>query len=150
MTRFGNYYFFLFLFFSCAHEDIQMKDMEGEWSRNPVVFSFDISQETKPKNIIFVVRNNNDYPYSNLRLFVSMYNEGKRFGGVDTLNYVLADPDGRWRGSGFGDTKETRFLYKENFKFLQRGTYKIYVTQAMREKCLVGIEDLGIVIQETD
>jgi len=50
-------------------------------------------------------------------------------------------------GTGFGDTKETLFLYKVNHRFPKNGKYEINVTQAMRNDNLPGIEDLGIKVE---
>lgn len=66
---------------------------------------------------------------------------------TDTLNYILAKPNGEWIGSGFGDTKETLFQYKMNHRFPKAGNYRIGITQAMRKDTLVGIEDVGVKIE---
>jgi gliding motility-associated lipoprotein GldH len=63
------------------------------------------------------------------------------------LNYVLAKPNGEWLGTGFGDTKETLFQYKLNYKFPEKGKYEIGLTQAMRNDNLPGIEDIGVKIE---
>lgn len=134
---------------SCADsaETVDMKRLDGRWPKNDEQkFSFSISDAQNPKNIIFVVRNNNDYPYSNIRLIVKL-NEGKRVLNADTLNYILAQPDGTWLGKGFGDTKEIMFQYKLNYKFPRNAKYEIGVTQAMRADSLKGIEDIGVKIE---
>ena len=96
--------------------------------------------------MMFVVRNNNSYPYSNLRLIARIENNKKNI-STDTLNFVLAKPNGEWIGTGFGDTKEIVFQYKLNYKFPQNGNYSVKVIQAMRNNSLTGIEDIGIKIQ---
>ncbi len=130
-----------------ANETIVMNDVNSQWDKKKSMdYQFDISDAQSPKNLIFVVRNNNDYPYSNIRLIARMeYN--KKVIATDTLNYVLAKPNGEWLGTGFGETKETLFQYKLNYKFPQNGTYSLKVIQAMRRNVLPGIEDLGIKIQ---
>lgn len=46
------------------------------------------------------VRNNNEYPYNNLFLIVSLNQpDGKVL--VDTLEYQMANPDGTLMGTGF-------------------------------------------------
>ncbi len=137
------------LLFSCtdSSELLEMKRLDGNWPKNDVQkFSFNISDAQNPKNIIFVVRNNNDYPYSNIRLIVKL-KEGKRVMKTDTLNYILAQSDGTWLGKGFGDTKEIMFQYKLNYKFPRNAKYEIGITQAMRTDSLKGIEDIGIKIE---
>lgn len=142
--------FVLFLsLISCQNEDekVVMNEVGNQWKKNNTqTFDFDVNDAQNQKNIMFVVRNNNDYPYSNLRLIASLeYN--KKNVSKDTLNFVLAKPNGEWIGTGFGDTKEIVFQYKLNYKFPQNGKYSIKVVQAMRKDILPGIEDLGIKIQ---
>ena len=135
--------------FSCqnADERVLINDVGNQWNKKKVQqFDFKIDDAQNQKNIIFVVRNNNDYPYSNLRLIATV-EHNKKAVATDTLNYVLAKPNGEWLGTGFGDTKETLFQYKLNYKFPQNGNYSVKVVQAMRKNILPGIEDLGIKIQ---
>lgn len=125
-----------------------MKSLNGIWNKKAEQkFDFKISDAQNPKNIIFVVRNNNDYPYSNIRFIVNFTDAKTKKSKVDTLNYILAQPDGTWIGKGFGNTKETLFQYKVNYQFPQNGDYSIGVIQAMRTDSLKGIEDLGLKIE---
>ena len=132
-----------------ADETVVVKDIENKWNKKNILnIDFGINDFQNPKSIIFIVRNNNDYPYSNLRLIASLEHNKKAI-STDTLNFVLAKPNGEWIGSGFGDTKETLFQYNVDYKFPQNGNYSIKVTQAMRLNVLPGIEDLGIKVQNT-
>lgn len=125
-----------------------MKNLNGIWDKKTQQkFDFKIDDAQNPKNIIFVVRNNNDYPYSNIRFIVNATDAQTKKKSVDTLNYVLAKPNGEWIGKGFGDTKETLFQYKLNYKFPKNGDYSIGIIQAMRTDQLKGIEDIGLKIE---
>ena len=143
--------FFVLLFLmSCenASQKVEMKNLKGTWNKKAEQkFDFKINDAQNSKNIIFVVRNNNDYPYSNIRFIVNFTEAKTKNRKVDTLNYVLAQPNGEWIGKGFGDTKETLFQYKLNYKFPANGDYSIGVIQAMRADNLIGIEDLGLKIE---
>lgn len=143
--------FFVLLFLmSCenASQKVEMKNLKGTWNKKAEQkFDFKINDAQNSKNIIFVVRNNNDYPYSNIRFIVNFTEAKTKNKKVDTLNYVLAQPNGEWIGKGFGDTKETLFQYKLNYKFPANGDYSIGVIQAMRADNLIGIEDLGLKIE---
>jgi len=124
-----------------------MADVENKWKKDDFKsLDFDIKDVQDPKNLVFVIRNNNDYPYSNLRLIATI-EQDKKLISTDTLNYVLAKPNGEWLGTGFGDTKETIFQYKLNYKFPKNGNYSVKVVQAMRKNALPGIEDIGVKIQ---
>ncbi|UMQ40427.1 gliding motility lipoprotein GldH [Chryseobacterium sp. Y16C] len=140
---------FIFLL-SCnsSGEDVIMNSVNNKWGKKQEQkFNLEISDPQNPKNIIFVVRNNNEYPYSNIRFIVNFTNLQNKKKDVDTLNYVLAKPNGEWLGTGFGDTKEIFFQYKLNYKFPEKGKYEIGVIQAMRNDNLPGIEDLGVKIE---
>lgn len=139
---------FLFLL-SCENteESTYMNDVNNSWSKNKKQeFQFNISDAQNPKNIIFVVRNNEEYPYSNIRFIVDFEEDQKKI-TTDTLNYILAKPNGEWLGTGFGNTKEILFQYKLNYIFPKNGLYKINIRQAMRKDTLQGIEDIGIKIE---
>ena len=142
--------FVLFLLASCMNssEDVHINNLNGNWDKKAEQkFDFKIKDAQNPKNIIFVVRNNNDYPYSNIRFFVNFSDLKSKKKTTDTLNYVLAQPNGEWIGKGFGDTKETLFQYKLNYKFPANGDYSIGIIQAMRTDKLKGIEDIGVKIE---
>lgn len=141
---------FVMLFLGCKNEgeDIFMKPLNGNWSKKDLVsYTFNVKDTQTSKNIIFVVRNNSDYPYSNLWLIASFKDEKAKQTKVDSLNYILAEPNGKWLGSGFGRTKEIAFQYKLNYTFPHEGKYTVSVRQAMRKDNLPGIEDFGIKIE---
>lgn len=130
-----------------ADETVVVKDIDNKWDKNNTQkLEFNINDSGNQKNLIFIVRNNNDYPYSNIRLIASI-EQDKKVISTDTLNYVLAKPNGEWLGTGFGETKETLFQYKLNYRFPKNGSYSVKVNQAMRRNILPGIEDIGIKIQ---
>ncbi len=57
-------------------ESIQMNEINNLWNKNQEQkFVLNIEDVQNPKNIIFVVRNNNNYPYSNLFLITYLKNE---------------------------------------------------------------------------
>ena len=131
-----------------SEEDVIMNSVDNKWNKKTEQkFNLEITDPQNPKNIIFVVRNNDDYPYSNIRFIVNFTDLKTKAKQVDTLNYILAKPNGEWLGSGFGDTKETFFQYKLNYKFPSQGKYEIGILQAMRNDNLVGIEDVGIKVE---
>ena len=104
-------------------------------------FSVDIKDKNQPKNIYFLVRNNNDYPFRNLILFTEI--EGIK----DTISYDLADISGKWLGDGIGNTKEIKFIFKKNYTFKKTGEQNIKAVQAMRKDTLLGIQDISLIIE---
>ena len=76
---------------------------------------------------------------------------------VDTLEYQMANPDGTLMGQGFSDIKESKLVYKENFKFSQKGKYKVSIQQAVRQigktegiVKLPGITEVGFRIESAN
>ncbi len=153
MGRVVSFCIMLFLLSGCQNfsEGVSMQSLDGKWNKKQkLTFRIPVTDAGVPKNIIFVVRNNNDYPYSNIRIFSELKEEKTKTNKTDTLNYILAKPNGEWIGSGFGDTKETLFQYKTDFKFPKNGVYTVTVVHAMRNDVLPGIEDFGLkIVQST-
>ena len=150
MHKIGGVFFVLLFLVGCSNdtEQVLMNNINGKWDKKEEQkFDFKIEDAQHLKNIIFVVRNNNDYPYSNIRLIVNFLDKKTINKSTDTLNYILAKPNGAWIGKGFGETKETLFQYKLNYKFPANGDYSIGIIQAMRNDKLVGIEDIGVKIE---
>lgn len=150
MHKIVGAFFVLFILSSCKKdsEQVFMNNLNGKWDKKAEQkFDFQVTDAQNPKNIIFVVRNNNDYPYSNIRMIVNFSNEQTKKKSTDTLNYILANPNGAWIGKGFGDTKEILFQYKLDYKFPANGNYSVGIIQAMRNDNLPGIEDIGIKIE---
>lgn len=125
-----------------------MNEINGSWDKKAEQkFDLQISDFQNPKNIIFVVRNNSEYPYSNIRFIVNFTNLQSKKTETDTLNYILAKPNGEWIGTGYGDTKETLFQYRMNHRFPANGKYRVGIIQAMRKDKLPGIEDIGVKLE---
>lgn len=144
---------FIIVIFSCnskvVSEDYhQLK--RSEWPQDSIlVFGFDITDSTKIYNLSLNVRNDGRYPYSNLWLFISiMPPSGEEL--KDTIELALANPDGRWLGSGLGDLYEKKYPYKQNIFFPRKGNYTIKVRQGMRteNEILKGIHDFGICLEK--
>jgi len=123
---------------------------EAGWNSSK---SIDFEVELNPSegevfDILIGLRNNNDYLYSNLFLFVEVQNPlGER--SIDTLQYLLAEPSGKWVGSGVGAIKHNIFKYKES-QALATGAYKFKLRQGMRSTMLYGLEDVGLRIERVN
>ena len=145
------------LFFSCDEKRVfdEYKSVGSSWHKDSIV-SFDLPQldSTKRYNLFLNLRNNNNYPFNNLFLIVSL-ELPNGFTKVDTLEYQMANPDGTLLGDGFTDLKESKLFYKEKVKF--RGKYKVHIKQAVREngkiqglKELPGITEVGFRIEKIE
>lgn len=140
---------------SCDKERVfdEYKSVGSAWHKDTIA-SFDLPQvdTTKAYNLFVNVRSNDAYPYSNLFLIVQMDHPG-RLSKVDTLEYVMADEEGRLLGEGFSDIKESKLFYKEKVRF-KKGQYKVHIKHAVRETGKVqgvpelkGISEVGFRIE---
>jgi len=138
--------------FSCDRNMVydQFNVVEGEgWTWSEVQEYSPVIEDTLALyNVYLQVRHKGNYPVSNLYMFVHL--EGPRGQSVvDTVNFVLAEPDGRWIGKGLGDMKELRLLYKKNVRFPDPGTYRVSVEQGMRIPS-VPVMDIGLRIEKSE
>lgn len=147
-------------FCSCDSNRIydEYKSVPNQWHKDSII-SFNVipPDSTNNYNLFVNLRNTNEYKYSNLFLIVEMdYPNGKIV--KDTLEYKMADPSGKFLGTGFTDVKENKLWYKGHekpFVFSEMGEYKIQIQHAMRQngqvngiENLEGITDIGFRIEK--
>ncbi len=135
---------------SCDSSRIYEKNLHikgHSWNRNDrKVFEVNITDTTSLNNVYINIRNTTDYKFSNLFLFLgTTYPNGQI--SRDTIEIILAAPDGKWLGKGMGKIKEEQILFKRGVYFPIKGMYKFSFQQAMRVENLEGIEDIGIRIE---
>lgn len=145
------------LFFSCDEKRVfdEYKSVGSAWHKDSVV-SFNLPEldSTKRYNLFINVRDNNNYPFNNLFLIVTL-EKPNGYTKVDTLEYQMAAADGTLLGNGFTDIKESKLYFKENVTF--RGKYKLNIKQAVREggkvpgvTQLEGITEVGLRIEKKE
>jgi gliding motility-associated lipoprotein GldH len=144
--------------FSCDKKRVfdEYKSVGDVWHKDSIM-TYDLPEidTTKTYNLFVNVRDNNDYPFNNLFLIVSLDQpDGRTL--VDTLEYEMADPEGNLLGNGFSDIKESKLFYKQKVKF-KKGLYKVHVKQAVREtgkvagvESLKGITEVGFRIESIE
>ena len=114
---------------------------------SPIIFEIPENVlDTLRKNIFLRLRNNNNYQYSNIFLIVSL-TAGEEQITNDTLEYLMASPEGKWLGEGFLEVKESKLWWKESVIFPEERPIKINISQAVRNNNVKsGVENLkGIV-----
>lgn len=145
--------FFIFTWFISCNDSKEtiITPIDNSWHKNDTKkIDFEINDAQSPKNIIFVLRNNNEYPYSNLFLISSLKNEKNEVLKKDTMHYILARPNGEWLGTGWGSTKEILLQYRTKLLFPTNGKYILELKHGMRTDNLKGLEDIGIIIEQTN
>lgn len=140
-----------FIFNSCQPENIHFEEVariDNSWKKNEYKsFSIPIKKIEKKHDLYLIIRNNNQYPYRNIYLFTKLKSpKGEVL--IDTLEYQLADPAGKWLGYGMGEIKQNTLVYKENISLQDTGIYQFQVIHAMREDNLKGIEDISLMVEK--
>ena len=141
----------LFLMAGCDSERVydtyQSVDQKGWYKNDTLVYQPQIEDTSELYNLIIKVRHHTDYRYRNLYLFTTTrFPDGKAT--QDTIELMLARKDGSWLGQGFGAIKTAKQLILQRGRFVQEGTYRFELRQAMRTDTLQGIEDVGIRIEK--
>ena len=121
---------------------------ESGWHKDVAAeFAVPITDTASLYNVIINIRNQNNYPYQNLYLFVYSVTPAGKVDG-DTLNCILANNQGRWEGKGIGATSTLPIMYMPAVKFPQQGVYTFRIMQGMREDILEGISDIGLRVEK--
>jgi len=122
---------------------------EKGWNKDSVVvFNVHLFDTIKNHNLYVNIRNKGTYAYSNIYLFLTI---GSPDGVMrtDTVEFTLADPSGKWRGSGIGGLHDNQIPYKSSVYFPHKGDYKFMIKQGMRDNVLQGIRDVGFRVEKT-
>lgn len=149
--KYSNVVILIVLFFSCSgntvFDRVDKIPVEGWDEKSQLSFTASITDTLEAYAILFHLRNDNSFEYSNIWLFVETTGPN---GDVlnDTVEFILADANGKWQGSGLGSVNSMLLAYKENIRFPYRGVYTFSIAQGMRKEKLVGIKDFGVRIQK--
>ena len=149
---------FISLLLGCNNgvEYSQYASLPDGWeAHNPVLFQVEVTDSLTPKDIFIMVRNTEQYPFSNLFLITKMEEPKSNKVIVDTLEYEMATPEGKWLGDGYSAIKESKLWYKEQFVFPTKGKYNLKIEQAMRKigdnegvTVLKGITEVGLRVEK--
>ena len=128
----------------------------GWKSHEKISFTFEVTDTIHPKNLFINIRNNNNYPFSNLYVITELKApNGDKI--IDTLQYAMTDAKGRFLGDGFANVIENKLFYKEQIKFAASGEYQFNIRHAMRKNGQVnpisnleGIQDIGFSIEKNN
>jgi gliding motility-associated lipoprotein GldH len=133
------------------------KSVGNGWHRDSlVVFEYEVQDTVKPYDLFLTLRANNDYPFSNIFVIASLESPSGET-KTDTLEYLMAAPDGTLLGNGFSDIKESKLWLKDDYKFSQKGKHVITIEQALRKRnevegveVLEGISEVGLRIENNN
>ena len=140
-----------FLMASCSNDTLYNESIvipEARWDNDMIPF-FDVTVNDTLTDYAFYlnIRHLENYRYSNLYVFMHTTFPN---GNVthDTIECILAMPDGRWMGKGSGTMRSANVLLNPALRFPLSGEYHFEIEQAMREKELRGITDIGLCFEK--
>lgn len=151
MTKILKYVFILLIttiLSSCGDKNVIFDESvvinNSSWNNQELPY-FDVNIEDTLSTYAFYlnIRHLENYRYSNFYMFLhTTFPNGNQT--HDTIECVLAYPDGRWIGKGSGSMRASNILLNNNLHFPLSGTYHFEIEQAMREPVLEGITDVGV------
>ena len=110
-------------------------------------FDVNVEDTTSAYNFYLNIRHLENYKYSNFYMFLhTTFPNGNQT--HDTIELVLAYPDGRWVGDGSGSMRNNKILLNNNLYFPLKGNYHFEIEQAMREPVLEGVTDVGVCFEK--
>ncbi len=142
------------LFASCNNrvvfDESQKIDKNGWNMLDNKQFKVNISETDALYSYRFAInlRHTNDYSYNNIFFFVTTLFPDGSVAKKDTIECILANYDGTWKGKGNADIKDNRFWFAQNVKFTQKGEYVFKIEQATKDTILLGIKDIGLHIEK--
>jgi len=141
---------FLLIIGSCnqayIYENSKSVDSEG-WIANDIIqFTVPIDQLEEEFDMFLHLRHDGRYAYSNIFLFIDTY--APTGASIrDTLEFRLADKEGKWFGRGIGGQYTHELAFKHKVMFPYTGNYNIEIQHGMRTERLEHIKDVGISIK---
>ena len=147
MSRIYLFIVILITFFACDNkkifDDYYWVDSKGWYKDSIANFDFEIIDNSTNYNLFISTRNLENYSYSNLWLFVDIIAPDSTF-VHDTIEYQMAEPNGKWIGKGTGGLYFLQNEYRLNVYFPMTGKYKIDIRHGMRDENLKGLNNIGL------
>ena len=118
-----------------VYHSFQSLPTEGWLREDTLSFDVKVTDSLTYYKLSLEVRNRSNYPYQNLPLSICYTTADSIPSPTDTIQLILADKEGIWKGDGWGG------LYQTAGK---PGTYLFKVAYTLPDERLQGINDIGI------
>lgn len=135
------------IFYSCINSSIYKANIEvnqNGWNyHDHLKYEFNIEDIQNNYNLLINLNFLKTYKYNNLFFFVDVKDpENKTY--RDTIECILAIPNGKWIGNISGDLVSQQLTYRYNVNFPIKGQYKIEIQHAMRDSLLRNVTSVGL------
>ena len=120
------------------------------WNRfKPLFFEVPIKDREIEYNVYLTLRHITQYPYDDLKINLTIYSPtGEERTTMHT--FLVKDKSGKFLGAGAGDLWDLKLLVKGKYYFNEEGKYKFQIDNLMDYYDIVGLADLGILIEKTN
>ncbi|MCQ2349801.1 MAG: gliding motility lipoprotein GldH [Paludibacteraceae bacterium] len=123
----------------------EVDNIADGWNKDSVYhYSINVEDTTSLYELDMVLRNDNNFPDQNLWLRIAWEGPQDTVQHIDTLNIILADEFGRWRGRGIGSNFNNIIIYQDSLRYRHSGTYEYNVTHLMRHENVQGLTQIGM------
>ena len=124
------------------------------WKNSEIVeLNFLNKEESQNKDLFFVLRHDKSYEFSNIFLISNLKLNGQK-NIIDTIEYTLSQPNGKWNGETKISTVEHILKYKKNVVLFKDSLNTLTVRNSMRRnneispiENLENILDIGLLIK---
>ena len=129
-----------------VYHSFQSLPTKGWLRKDTLSFDVEVTDSLTYYKLSLEVRNRNNYPYQNLPLSIS-YTDGDSIpSATDTIQLILADKEGIWKGDGWGGLYQTA-TSAGSIRIKSPGTYRFKVAYTLPDESLQGINDIGIKLE---
>lgn len=124
------------------------------WKNSEIVeLNFLNTEESQNKDLFFVLRHDKSYEFSNIFLISNLKLNGQK-NIIDTIEYTLSQPNGKWNGETKISTVEHILKYKKNVVLFKDSLNTLTVRNSMRRnneispiESLENILDIGLLVK---
>jgi gliding motility-associated lipoprotein GldH len=151
MLKIGLSFAIIIVLYACG-PNVEFKQMQlveaSGWDMNDtLLFDLPIEHTQQSYNLLLNLDYETSFAYSNLFFFVDV-TDPKKETYRDTIECILALPNGKWLGDVSGEKVEQSLIYRYNINFPDKGTYKIALQHAMRDTVLKHVNAIGFELRD--
>lgn len=129
-----------------VYHSYQSTPSDGWKKSDTLFFNVPVKDSLTILRLSVGIRNSCDYPYRNLSVLIHYNLKDSTVWETDTLNFILADQEGKWTGTGWGTLYQSESPLKDYY-IKHPGNYTFKVVHEMRDEQLIGISDVGLKLE---
>lgn len=133
---------------ACGSTDIYNEYRESGpegWHRDSVLtFDVPVTDTLCSCTMFLQLRHTGSYPYTNLWVAVELMSPDSIVISRDTMELILIDEKGNWKGSGSGQLLHLPWPYQQKVVFARTGNYKLTLSHCMSDSVLPDITHAGL------